>query len=197
MFDMSSVTGTTFLISLAYRQRRGEKARYRRRCIPLQEHHDKGKLRRVPKAMSVRIALAFACLLALACESHDLEVNFFKQPLANRVERLRQYPLADQYKIFRYGNDRKEPPFMDLANPIAERGTTAIPFLLNQLNSHADDITTRDILLIFERMASSGTYDVQSDDALMTTLNSKVSGMKDKDWQAICLKKLQRIKDYN
>ncbi len=85
---------------------------------------------------------------------------------------------------------------MDLSIPIAERGTRAIPFLLNQLNSHADDITTRDILLIFERMASSGSYDVKSDDALMATLNSKVSEMKDKEWQSICIKKIQRIRDH-
>ena len=145
--------------------------------------------------MSIKIVLAFACLLALGCENHDLEENFFKQPLANRVERLRQYPLADQYKIFRYGNDRKEPPFMDLANPIAERGATAVPFLLDQLNSKSDDITLRDILLIFETMASSKSYDVKSDLALMTTLTSRVSGMKDQGWQDTCLKKLQRIKD--
>ncbi len=147
------------------------------------------------KIMSIRIVLAFACLLVLGCESHDLEENFFKQPLANRVERLRQYPLADQYKIFRYGNDMKEPPFMDLANPIAERGATAVPFLLGQLNSKPDDITLRDILLIFETMANYKSYDVKSDAALMTTLASRVSGMKDQGWQDTCLKKLQRIKD--
>jgi len=144
--------------------------------------------------MSIRIVLAFACLLVLGCESHDLEENFFKQPLANRVERLRQYPLADQYKIFRYGNDF-EPPLMDLADPIAERGATAVPFLLDQLNSKPDDITVRDILLIFGTMASSKSYDVKSDAALMTTLASRVSGMKDQGWQVVCLKMLQRIKD--
>ena len=144
--------------------------------------------------MSIRIVLAFACLLVLGCESHDLEENFFKQPLANRVERLRQYPLADQYKIFRYGN-HFEPPLMDLADPIAERGATAVPFLLDQLNSKPDDIAVRDILLIFETMASSKSYDVKSDAALMTTLASRVSGMKDQGWQDICLKMLQWIKD--
>ncbi len=84
---------------------------------------------------------------------------------------------------------------MDLANPIAERGATAVPFLLGQLNSKPDDITLRDILLIFETMANSKSYDVKSDAALMTTLASRVSGMKDQGWQDTCLKKLQRIKD--
>src|SRR5437867_12570503 len=124
--------------------------------------------------MSIRIVLAFACLLVLGCE-HDLEENFFKQPLANMVERLRQYPLADQYKICRYGNDI-EPPFMELADPIAERGATAVLLLLDQLNSKPDDITVRDIVLIFETMDSSKSYDVHSDAAWITTLASRGSG---------------------
>jgi hypothetical protein len=93
--------------------------------------------------MNIRVVLVLVLFL-LGCKNHDLEKNFFKQPLGNRVERLRSYPLADQYKIFRYGNDRKEPPFMDLADPIAERGATAVPFLLNQLKSESADIAVRD-----------------------------------------------------
>ena len=147
------------------------------------------------KMTNTRVVLALACLLMLGCGSHDLEKNFFRQPLANRVERLRQYSLADQYKIFRYGNDRKEPPFRDLANPIAERGATAVPFLLSRLNSKPDDIAVRDILLIFETMAASKSYEVKSDAALMVTLTSSVSRMKDHGWRDVCQKILQRIKD--
>jgi hypothetical protein len=148
------------------------------------------------KTMSIRLVLAFAGLfVTLGCENHDVEKDFFSQPLSNRVERLRQYSLANQYKIFRYGNDVKEPPLMDLAFPIAERGATAVPFLLNQLNSSPDDLTLRDILVILETMANSKTYDVKSNAALMTTLTSGVSEMKDQGWHDVCLKKLQRIKD--
>ena len=147
------------------------------------------------KIMRIRIVLTFICLLTFGCENHELEENFFKQSLTNREERLRQYSLADKYKIFRYGNDMKEPPLMDLANPIAERGATAVPFLLDQLNSKPDDITLRDILLIFTTMASSKSYDVKADSTLMATLTSRISGMKDRGWQEICLKSLQYIKD--
>lgn len=106
------------------------------------------KEERILGTMNIRFALVLVVLL-LGCENHDLEKNFFKQPLANRVERLRSYPLADQYKIFRYGNDRKEPALMDLADPIAERGATAVPFLVDKLNSESADIAVRDIVLIF------------------------------------------------
>lgn len=148
------------------------------------------------KPTSIRVVLAFACLLVVGCEDRDLEQKFFNQLAATRLERMRQYPLADQYKTFRYGNDKREPPAMSLADPIAERGATAVPFLLDQLNSHPDDdIALRDILLIFETMATSKSYDVRSDASLMTTLTSRVSGMKGTLWQDNCIKMLQRIKD--
>jgi RHS repeat-associated protein len=146
-------------------------------------------------SMSLPITLFLACLVALGCRDHQLERSFFDKPAGSRVERLRQYSLADQYKIFRYGNDFKEPPVMELADPIAERGAAAVPFLVDQLRASADDIAIRDILLIFETMEASRSYNVKADTSLMGVLASKVSGMKDKDWQAICLKKLQRIKD--
>ena len=144
--------------------------------------------------MSITIALVCSCFLACACDNDSVEKRFFNQPLANRVERLRQYDLADQYKIFRYGVDSKEPPFMELALPIAERGATAVPLLLEQLNSRRDDVTLRDLLMIFEEMASSKSYDVKSDAALMATLTSRVSETKGRPWYDFCLKQLQAIK---
>ena len=147
----------------------------------------------MPKAMSMLPILLVVCFMALGCRDHHLEKNFFDKAPGDRVEHLRQYSLDDQYKIFRYGIDVKEPPAMELAGPIAERGASAVPFLVDQLKAGADDIAVRDILLIFERMEASGSYSVKADTALMGVLTSKVSGMKDKDWQATCLKMLQRI----
>ena len=144
--------------------------------------------------MNIRFVCFFMCLSTFGCEHPRLEESFFNKPLGDRLDRLRQYSLEDQYKIFRYGNDRIEPPLMGLADPIAERGAAAIPFLLRQLDSKADDLAIRDILMIFATMAYSKSYDVKSDEPLMTMLASKVSGMKDKEWQEICLKMLQRIK---
>src|SRR6266851_6276916 len=102
-------------------------------------------MRRMPKTMSMPIMLALSCLMALGCRSHQLEHNFFDKPPGDRLERLRQYSLADQYKIFRYGNDAIEPPVMELARPIAEKAGGAVPFLMDQLNANADDIAVRDI----------------------------------------------------
>jgi len=145
--------------------------------------------------MKIRIVCILICLSVSGCKHPSLEKGFFDKPLGDRNERIRYYSLEDQYKIFRYGNDRIEPPFLELAEPIAEKGPAAVPFLLEKLNTNADDITVRDILFIFERMAQSKSYDVKSDATLMDVLTIKINGMKDKEWKAITLRMLQRIKD--
>jgi hypothetical protein len=81
-----------------------------------------------------------------------------------------------------------------LAAPIAERGAAAIPFLIGQLNSTTGDLTVRDVLFIFQTMASSKSYDVKTDRALMALLTSKVSGMNNSNWRQVCLQMLQRIR---
>jgi hypothetical protein len=132
--------------------------------------------------------------LVAGCNSSSLEKNFFREHVADSVEQLRTYPLEQQYKIFRYGNDVVEPPLMELAVPIAERGATAIPFLTAQLNTDSDDFAVRDIVLILDKMALLKTYDVKGDTQLMTIAEARISGMRDKDWRRITSKMFQRIK---
>jgi len=145
--------------------------------------------------MKLRTVWVFACLFAFGCKHQNLEESFFDKPPENRLQRLRQYSLEDQYKIFRYGNDKIEPPLMELAEPIAEKGATAIPYLVIQLNLKTDDVTIRDILLILETMARSGSYDVKSNSTLMATIGSKVGEMKNDQWRTIGVEMLQHIRD--
>jgi hypothetical protein len=147
-------------------------------------------------ASGCRAALGCLCsIVLLGCMNHRFERHVvFGGPAATRIERVRQYSLEDQYKIFRYGNDVVEPPLMNLAGSIAERGATVVPFLLNQLNAEKNDTVLRDTLLIFERMAVSKSYDVKPDPALMSALDAKIAGMKDKGWKSVCLAMFGRIK---
>lgn len=129
------------------------------------------------------------------CVSYRFERHVvFGGPAATRVDRVRQYSLEDQYRIFRYGNDVVEPPMIDLAKPIAERGGAAIPFLLKQLDAHSDDTTLRDILAILYEMKFSKTYDVNADATLMEKLNIRVISMKDGEWRGICSRMLQSLR---
>jgi hypothetical protein len=141
------------------------------------------------------LLMALTCLIAAGCNDRNLEKSFFEKPAVDRVQRLRRYSLDEQYRIFRYGMDAKEPPAMGLAGPIADRGADAVPFLVNKLNVDADDIAVRDILLIFERMQTSRSYNVKADASLMSLLTSKVSEVKDKGWQDTCLKGLKEIRE--
>jgi hypothetical protein len=82
---------------------------------------------------------------------------------------------------------------MELANPIAEKGRTVVPFLFGKLTPQADDITVRDVVLVFETMSSTKSYDVKSDELVMNILGSRVSTMKNAGWKTSSSQMLQRI----
>lgn len=150
---------------------------------------------RMQRKIKAKLTTCLGSIIFLGCSAHKFEKSvIFGGPPGTRVERVRQYSLEDQFKIFRYGVEKVEPPLMGLADPIAERGVSAVPFLLNQLNSKPDDAITEDVLLIFERMAFSKSYDVRSDAALMALLQTRISAVKDEEWRKICAKQFERIK---
>ncbi len=141
-------------------------------------------------------ALWLICGAAVCgCGNYRFERHVvFGGPPASRIDRVRQYSLEDQYRIFRYGNDVVEPPLFGLAEPIAERGATAIPFLQKQLTAKPDDTTVRDLLLIFQEMTSLKSYDVKGDSVLMSTLDTRVAAIKNKEWRSVCSRMLRSIK---
>jgi hypothetical protein len=141
-----------------------------------------------------QVVWAIACVVVFSCQGQQLEEMFFSKPLGDRLQRLREYSLEDQYRIFRYGNDVIEPPLTDLAGPIAERGADAVPFLVRQLNSQPNDLTVMDVLLIFKTMASSKSYDVKGDSVLMDLLASKIAGMESQKWQSVCSRMFEHLK---
>jgi hypothetical protein len=108
---------------------------------------------------------------------------------------MRQYSLEDQYRIFRYGNDRREPPDLALVTPLAEKGAEAIPFLTEQLKSSTDDLAVRDIMYILEDMLRLKTYDVKADTALLNILDGRISTMKSRYLQAYARGKLLLFQD--
>jgi len=121
------------------------------------------------------------------CANHTFEREFLEQhSAATRGEVLRAYSLEDQYRIFRYGNDVVHPPLLTLADPIAERGKEAIPFLKAHLESETDDTSLRDILHILKEMKRLGTFDAKGDEELVRTLTTRVAKVGSKEWRAVC-----------
>ena len=133
-------------------------------------------------------------VLLISCNNKDnqFEKKFFSLPPAERSAVMRSASLEDQYKIFRYGMDKREPPVLSLAEPIAAKGSSAIPFLTEQLRSSTDDATVRDVLWILQRMASSRTYDVKRDTNLTGLLEKKISTIKSAWWRDRCKSNLER-----
>jgi hypothetical protein len=146
------------------------------------------------RARDKAVMFSVCCVLFVGCRSRRLEKDFFfKNPPATRIQRLRRYSLEDQYRLFRYGNDKFEPPLTGLAEPIAEKGKTVVPFLLGKVGPGTDDIAVRDVLLVFETMSSIRSYDVKSDELIMNTLRSRISTMNDDGWKTVGSHMLQRI----
>lgn len=136
------------------------------------------------------------CMLIVASNNHQLEKDFFfKQPRETRLERMRQYSVENQYKIYRYGHDKIEPPALYLAAPIAEKGAAVIPFLTEQLKSEKDDLAVRDVLYLLERMQWMKTYDVRKDTSLMQLLDTRVSAIKNKNVEYSSRDTLEHIKN--
>ena len=139
-------------------------------------------------------ASTVACPIDSCDGRYRMERSFFSEPVGTRVDRLRRYALPDQYRIFRYGMDRREPRDSELADPIAERGKMVVPFLLEQLDQTPDDKTVDDVLILFEAMSRLKTYDVRRDLTLTTTLSSKVSSMTHESWKAEAMRTLETIR---
>jgi hypothetical protein len=135
-------------------------------------------------------------ILIAAANDHKLERDFFfRQPRETRLERMRRYSVEDQYKIYRFGHDKIEPPALFLAEPIAERGVAVIPFLVEQLKIDKEDLAVRDILYLLQRMQWMKTFDARKDPSLMKMLDDRVSAIKSKYLQNSSQDTLRRIKN--
>jgi hypothetical protein len=140
--------------------------------------------------------LALSCLIFATCQDQRLEKTFFfKQPRETRLERMRHYSLEDQYRIYRFGHDKIEPPALELAIPIAEKGPQVTPFLLERLRSDKSDLAVRDILYLLQEMLSMKTFDARNNPALMQILNDRVPGIKNEDVQYASRLMLEQIKN--
>jgi len=141
----------------------------------------------------MKIVWCIALVGVLSCGNHRLEKDFFKHDRDQRVARMENYSIEDQYRIFRYGNDKVEPPMLELAIPLARRGARIVPFLSEQLEISHDDEAVVDILSVFRTMAQLRTYRLQKNSELDSSLRHRIARMKDRYWQAFCTDELGKI----
>lgn len=122
-------------------------------------------------------ALLVLFVTASCNQNSSFESDFFSKDSspAELHELFRACSLNEQYKLYRYGNDVVEPPHIELADLIAERGSTIVPFLANKIANEREEVAVRDILAIFSALQRNGEYDVRSDAYLMALLSKKVT----------------------
>lgn len=126
-------------------------------------------------------------------ECSEFTKPFFWQPPEVQKSKFLEYDLETQYALFICGNQVIHPPTIYLAEPFARQGPKLVSFLEGKLTTAGDDLTIRDIILVFEEMHRQRTYNVYRDDRLMQLMATRVKGMKDPGWQDTCLRSLQEI----
>lgn len=133
-------------------------------------------------------------LLLFSCTCGGVSNEFFLLPNEQRDAEFQKYDLETHYKIYICGQKR-EPPMLGLASPLAREGGRIVPFLKAKLESADDDSTVEDIVYVFAEMNVRGTYDLAADKSLMEELRLKVSRVKDPAWQNMIEKNLPEIQE--
>lgn len=152
-----------------------------------------------------KLALITATLLVAGCSfaassrlraTCDPWLNtFYQKPLRERIATFDSYDLKNQYQIFICGNQVIHPPAIYLAEPFAKQGAAAVPLLKAKLTQADDDLTIRDIVLVFAEMQRQRSYNVPKDAGLVKLITEKVKEMHDPGWQAIAKKNVDKILD--
>lgn len=109
---------------------------------------------------------------------NNLTHDFYHMTTTDEQERqFSKYSLEEQYDIFIFGNQVVHPPATYLARQFAKQGPVIVPFLKDKLKAAQDEVTIRDIVLVFSRLAQLKLYDISNDNELMTLLDQRVNNM--------------------
>jgi len=130
-----------------------------------------------------RVIVCAVCmtLLFFSCTCDGVPRGFFDMPSDRRVAEFEKYDFDTQYKIFICGQQKIEPPQLELAWRFACEGGRIVQPLEAKLENADDELTIRDIVLVFRAMNDLGTYDVAGDKSLTNKLRDKVSTLTVKD----------------
>lgn len=119
---------------------------------------------------------------------------FFQMSLKDQLTHFTTHSIREQYAIYIYGNQKREPPALYLARPFGAEGAKVVPLLTARLATASDDATIRDIVLVFSEMSSQGAVRVAQDQKLMRLLTDSVAKMKDPGWRSISEHELERMR---
>ncbi len=133
--------------------------------------------------MRTVIFICAAVILNVGCDGAGDEQTFFDGDVATRNQRLEALPLPKQWAIFKFGNQRRHPPIIGLAAPIAKRGKTAVYYILGELDRGATDLDIRDSLVVFQFTQWNGYYDLCADEVASGKIKSNQFRIKNSEWR--------------
>jgi hypothetical protein len=154
---------------------------------------------RLPHFFLLAICLTAAWTCATAAEqkpwhAHQRVVDaFYTKSLKERISTFPRYSFDEQYAIYLYGNQVQHPPAIYLADPFAAQGKSIVVPLSDRLRTATDDLTIRDLVMVFSAMSRAKTYDVARDEQLMRLLEGSAKKMKDPDWRAIVNREISTL----
>jgi hypothetical protein len=150
---------------------------------------------RVAKLGALSLAWMAGCVTASGTletsRCQELATTFFRQPFETRISDFTRRELPDQYTIFICGNQFMHPPAQYLAEPFARRGGEIVPFLRRKLAEAQDDLTVRDIVLVFSEMGRQRSYDVSKNVDLIREMRVAAARMKNQDWRTITEQRIE------
>jgi hypothetical protein len=152
--------------------------------------------------MRKKINWAFSLIMVFGCGSVQASMphvcrlwinSFYKKSLKDRISMFNSYDLNSRYNIYVCGNQFVHPPAIYLASTFASKGADIVSFLKEKLLQSDDDLTVRDIILVFAEMTRLNTYAVSKDFSLMNLINKKLNGMRDAGWKEIVQRNVSEI----
>ena len=123
----------------------------------------------------------------ISCNGKSVESKFFYEETnrVSRISKLESLPLVEQYKIFKYGNQKIHPAQKSLAGPIAKQGKSALDYVLQQIRNSENDLDFRDSMIIFREIEKKGYYQVCKDQRAIQEIRENENKIQHKDWRAI------------
>jgi hypothetical protein len=120
--------------------------------------------------------------------------EFYAKSLKERISAFPRYSFDEQYAIYLYGNQVQHPPAIYLADPFAAQGQSIVLPLSDRLKAATDDLTIRDLVMVFLAMSRDKTYNVAGNEGLMKLLRESAERMKHSGWKEIVEKEISGLK---